>query len=345
MKVLHVLASNQFSGAENVACQIIHMFKNEIDMAYCSPQGNIAQKLQENNMTYFPLQKLNTKNLNKILQTYQPNVIHAHDIKAVIFAIKASKGKVPVIGHVHGNDFAMRKFSLKSVLFQLHAKKCKHIFWVSNSCLKEYKFYNKIKDKSSVLYNIVNVQNIQNSVLNADKKYDIIYLGRLTYPKNPLRLLEIAKDLANVKPNFTMAVVGDGVLRPEFEEKLAEYHLQNNVKMLGFVSNPYQILAQSKVMLMSSIYEGTPMCALEAISLGVPIVSTPTDGMKDIIRNDIGVLYQTNQEAVSALSHYIMLHKNEYKQVQDNINKFSEEYNNISTYKSKVLCQYATSNK
>ena len=345
MKVLHVLASNQFSGAENVACQIIHMFKNEIDMAYCSPQGSIAQKLQENNITYFPLQKLNAKNLNKILQTYQPNVIHAHDIKAVIFAVMASKGKIPVIGHVHVNNDDMKKTTFKSCLFQIFAKKCKHIFWVSNSCLKEYKFYNKIKDKSSVLYNIVNVQNIQNSVSSHEKTYDIIYLGRLTKQKNPLRLLEIAKDLAKVNPDFNMTVVGDGDLRAEFEAKLKEYQLQNNVKMLGFVSNPYQILAQSKVMLMSSIYEGTPMCALEAISLGVPIVSTPTDGMKDIICNDIGVLYQTNQEAVSALSHYIMLHKNEYKQVQNNINKFAEEYNNIPIYKSKVLCQYATPNK
>lgn len=340
MKVLHVLASNQFSGAENVACQIIHMFKNEIDMAYCSPQGNIAQKLQENNMTYFPLQKLNTKNLNKILQTYQPNVIHAHDIKAVIFAIKASKGKVLVIGHVHGNDFAMRKFSLKSVLFQLHAKKCKHIFWVSNSCLKEYKFYNKIKDKSSVLYNIVNVQNIQNSVLNADKKYDIIYLGRLTYPKNPLRLLEIAKDLAKVKPNFKMAVVGDGDLRAEFEAKLKEYQLQNNVKMLGFVANPYQILAQSKVMLMSSVYEGTPMCALEAMSLGVPIVSTPTDGMKDIISEEVGKLYNTNEEALVDLKYFIEMSDNNYKLLQDKIIQIATEYNDVMKYKQKLLQKY-----
>lgn len=340
MKVLHVLASNQFSGAENVACQIIHMFKNEIDMAYCSPQGNIAQKLQENNMTYFPLQKLNTKNLNKILQTYQPNVIHAHDIKAVIFAIKASKGKVPVIGHVHGNDFAMRKLSLKSALFQIYAKKCKHVFWVSNSCLKEYKFYSKIKNKSSILYNIVNVQNIQNSVLEKSKIYDIIYLGRLTYPKNPLRLLEIAQGLAKVKPNFKMAVVGDGDLRAEFEAKLKEYQLQNNVKMLGFVANPYHILAQSKVMLMSSAYEGTPMCALEAMSLGVPIVSTPTDGMKDIISEEVGKLYNTNEEALVDLKYFIEMSDDNYKLLQDKIIQTATEYNDVMKYKQKLLQKY-----
>ena len=52
------------------------------------------------------------------------------------------------------------------------------------------------------------------------------------------------------------------------------------------MSNPLKILYDSKVMVMSSRWEGTPMCALEAMSLGVPIVSTPVDGLKDIVIND-----------------------------------------------------------
>ena len=47
MKVLHILASNRFSGAENVVCQIVDMFKGEIEMAYCSPDGDIRNSLKE----------------------------------------------------------------------------------------------------------------------------------------------------------------------------------------------------------------------------------------------------------------------------------------------------------
>ena len=47
MRVLHVLASNKYSGAENVACQIIKMFDGEVEMAYCSPDGEIAKSLHE----------------------------------------------------------------------------------------------------------------------------------------------------------------------------------------------------------------------------------------------------------------------------------------------------------
>ncbi|MFR5984224.1 MAG: hypothetical protein ACLUG3_01310 [Bacilli bacterium] len=49
MKVMHLLATDSFSGAENVVCQIIDMYKNNenIDMIYCSPNGKIKDKLVE----------------------------------------------------------------------------------------------------------------------------------------------------------------------------------------------------------------------------------------------------------------------------------------------------------
>ena len=47
MKVLHLLASNKYSGAENVVCQIIKMFNNSVEMVYCSVDGPIAQTLKD----------------------------------------------------------------------------------------------------------------------------------------------------------------------------------------------------------------------------------------------------------------------------------------------------------
>ena len=45
MKVLHVLNSRIYSGAEKVACQIIKSFRGEIDMVYCSPQSDIVAQM------------------------------------------------------------------------------------------------------------------------------------------------------------------------------------------------------------------------------------------------------------------------------------------------------------
>ena len=69
MRVLHVLSSNMFSGAENVVCQIIDMFKDEIEMAYCSPNGDIKNSLAERNVQFIPVDKLNLKNLKKVISS------------------------------------------------------------------------------------------------------------------------------------------------------------------------------------------------------------------------------------------------------------------------------------
>ena len=59
MKILHVLNSRIYSGAEKVVCQIIQSFRGEIDMVYTSPDSDIVrQMLAEQNVTYLPMKTM-----------------------------------------------------------------------------------------------------------------------------------------------------------------------------------------------------------------------------------------------------------------------------------------------
>lgn len=346
MKVLHILASNIFSGAENVVCQIVDMFKSEIEMAYCSPDGDIKNSLNERGIKFLPIDKLNIKNLKKVVNEYQPDIIHAHDLKAIVMVSFLSK-KYKKIGHIHGNDKTkMNKMSLKSLSLKFVAKKYNHIFWVSNSCLDEYKYRKSLPNNNSILYNIISVDNLYNKVTQDSKQYDydIVYLGRLSYEKNCLRLLEIAKELKQKGQKFKFAIIGAGDKEQELKDYIANNHLENEVEMLGYMRNGYKIVSQAKVMLMTSLYEGTPMCALESLALGVPIVSTKTDGLVDLIKDDYnGYLYDTNLEAVSAI---VKILNNEDLRLQLNANckQFSQKYNDIETYKDKLRKVYNSKN-
>ena len=341
MKVLHVLSSNKYSGAENVVCQIIDMF-DDVEMVYCSPDGDIRNTLKEKNIPFISINKLSVKELKRVVEEYHPDVVHAHDMKAMLYVSLLSK-KLRKVGHIHGNDITkMGKFSLKSVLMRFVGKKFDHIFWVSNSCLEQFKFKKALTENSSILYNIINEDNLKALVEKDENNYnyDVIYLGRLTYPKHPERLIQIAKRLKLKNPNFKMAVIGDGDLAENVKELIRTEQLENNVFCLGFMRNAYKLLSQSKLMLMTSRFEGTPMVALEALCLGVPIVSTKTDGMVDLIVNGKnGFLYDTDEEAVKYINQ-ILTDNDMLKKMKQQCVEFSNEYNNIEKYKKEILKSY-----
>lgn len=304
MKVLHLLQSNHFSGAENVVCQIIGMVKDDpnIEMLYCSRDGQIREALAERNISFAPIAELSVKELKRVIRDQRPDIIHAHDMRASFIAALSS-GKIPLVSHIHNNSFDSRGLSIKSILYLFAAIKAKHIFWVSQSAFNGYAFHKLFHKKSSVLYNIIDTDALYER-MNADRNtydYDIIYVGRLTYPKNPQRLMFVFQKIVEHLPNVKIAVVGSGDLEDETKKLCKELDLQTNVEFLGFQSNPLKMLHDSKVMIMTSRWEGTPMCALEAMALGVPIVSTPTDGLKDLVINgETGYLCEEDELLASA---------------------------------------------
>ena len=84
MKVIHVLNSNRYSGAENVAITIIKELNNEMDCLYACPRGPIEEILKKENIKYIPIKKLSIREINKVIKEYNPDIIHAHDFRASI---------------------------------------------------------------------------------------------------------------------------------------------------------------------------------------------------------------------------------------------------------------------
>lgn len=340
-KVLHLLNTNRFSGAENVVCTIIKNMSDEYDMIYCSPDGPISTKLEEEGIEFYSIKKLSFFEVKRAIEIIKPDIIHAHDNRATVVASFFSS-KIKVISHIHGNNVIMNGLNLKSWLFNLCSKRINDIIWVSDSSFDGYYFKNNVINKSTVLYNVIDKNEIikKSNLYDCKKEYDLIFLGRLGYPKNPERLIEIVKLLKEKIKNISVAIVGDGNDRENVEKLIKEFNLKKNVKLYGFQSNPYPILKKSKILIMTSIYEGTPMCALEAQALGKPIVATPVDGLKKIVKNNYnGFLSNDNDEMVDFIVDLI----NNQKKL-DGVSKNScEVFNKISNlleYKKNIRKRY-----
>ena len=334
-KILHLISHDKFSGAENVACQIINnMNKEEYQSVYCAPIGDNKKQLDDRNVEYVKLDKFNYFNVKKAVEEFKPDVIHAHDVIASIMASRFYK-KSKIISQIHGNHENMRKFTLKTFLYNLTTKKYDKIIWVSDSAKDSYYFNRNIQgDKSIVLYNTISSEDILKKA-NEDKndyKFDVIYLGRIAYPKDPLRLIEIINIIKQKYTNIKVAIVGDGQDRKIVEEKIRELGLEENIVLFGNMLNPYKVLKSSKVMILTSIYEGTPMCALEAIACNVPGVSTRVDGLIKIIKQgELGYLSNDNEELAEKIV-YILENEKERKRLSKNIEKANKYINNMEKY-------------
>ena len=285
MKVLHVLNSRIYSGAEKVVCQIIKSFRGEIEMVYTSPESEIvAQMLAEQNVTYLPMKNMSVSELSRVIREQKPDLIHAHDMRAGFFSALCC-GKIPLVSHIHNNAYDARGLSPKTVGYLLAGFKAKRILWVSQSSFDGYAFHKLFAKKSSVLYNIIDTQQISDKKAQDSNTYDydMIYVGRLTFQKDPQRLMRLCARLKKDKPDLKAAIVGTGELLEEAQALCESLNIQENVHFLGFQSNPIKMVADSRAMILTSRWEGTPMCALEAMYLGTPVVSTPSDGMKDLL--------------------------------------------------------------
>ena len=342
MKVMHVLNSRIYSGAEKVVCQIIHAFQGEVEMVYCSPESDIVRKMVEaQGVTYLPMKTMSVSELSRVIREQKPDLIHAHDMRAGFFSALCC-GNIPLVSHIHNNAYDARGLSPKTVGYLLAGFRAKHIFWVSQSSFDGYAFHKLFAKKSSVLYNVIDTDEIYTKLSQDSNSYDydLIYVGRLTYQKNPQRLLRLCARLKESKPDLKVAIVGTGELEEELKTLCKELNLEDTVHFLGFQPNPIKMVAGSKAMILTSRWEGTPMCALEAMALGTPVVSTPSDGMKDLLTDGVsGYLTESDEQMAKDLLKIFT--QPEHRQLlAENARKKFDSLNDGEAYKRAIRTAY-----
>lgn len=301
MKVLHLLQSSQFSGAENVVCQIIDMFRNDkdIEMVYCSSDGPIRQTLDERRIRFVPLKKFSVIELKRAMKEEKPDLIHAHDFRASILSVAFSKN-IPVISHLHNNSPWLKKRGIKSILYAFTCRYYKKILTVSPSVFDEFVYGKKFKDKLTVIGNPVNTDLIRLRVNNTQTKkvYDLGFCGRLSIPKNPKGFINIVEKVRLHFLNVSSVMIGDGELKDEIVSFIKEKNLDGHIKLLGFLKEPYSIIQSCKILCVPSRWEGFGLVAVEALALGVPVVCSDVGGLPTIINDECGKVCVSEDEMV-----------------------------------------------
>lgn len=138
------------------------------------------------------------------------------------------------------------------------------------------------KRKTSVIYNFCDAEELsvraqQPSPWDADKVFHhpvVVTAGRLVPQKGHVHLLRAFAAFCDTDKDTTLIVLGDGPLKPELIHFAKRLDLDARVLFPGFQKNPMPCIVRADVFVLSSLQEGFPNALMEALCLGLPVIST-----------------------------------------------------------------------
>jgi glycosyltransferase involved in cell wall biosynthesis len=145
--------------------------------------------------------------------------------------------------------------------------------------------------KCVTILNPVDIDHIRNAAeisdgadhVDSSSRY-ICAIVRLEEQKRPADLLYVLDVVRKTHEDVKLIVYGEGTQRTKLEELARLLNLTKHVKFAGKVKNPYHVLRRSKLLLLTSSYEGFGMVLVEALALGVAVVSSElNDGPRQIL--------------------------------------------------------------
>lgn len=216
--------------------------------------------------------------------TNKPDIVHVHMsykgsfYRASIIQRLSKKFGIKTIIHLHGSTFKDWFDSIDKA----EQDKVKYLFESANATIvlgdKWYKIVRDIAPKANltILNNAVHIS--EKNASWDDNCFKVLFMGVLIERKGVSDLIEAAKILKeqNRLGNIRIVIAGTGSDEDFLKKKVSDYCLENFVEFAGWVSGDLKekYYLDSQMLVLPSYNEGLPVAILEAMSYGMPIIST-----------------------------------------------------------------------
>lgn len=189
-----------------------------------------------------------------------------------------------------------------------------------------------LKELFCITKNVVKISNsvdsdkiklLSKEAVDIPEKKIFTTLGRIDYNKNQILLLKAAKELKKQRNDFMIYILGDGDYRPRLEKYIKDNRLDENVKIIGFVENPYPYVKSSIATVLTSLSEGFSLALVESVMLNTPIISTDVGVARELIENyNCGTIIDYDEKE---LSQVLLKYLNRYDGYKETFN-IDDEY-------------------
>lgn len=254
--------------------------------------------------------------IRRMIEQIKPDVLVSFTLETTIptfFAVPAHRAK-PITWIISEDSNTARAAALTSraalsvkmvqALLGKIYQKAHRISCVSNSVANSVReVYRVDRARLDCLPNPVDIARVRKAIRTPSNPAGgsdyILAVGRLV----PVKQFDLSvRAFAEVRKHRRIKLVLLGV-GPERERlsSLAEAHgVAHDVLFLGFVSNPWSIMACAKLLLLTSKLEGFGNVIVESMAAGCPVIATRCGGPEDIIRNrENGILVEQDMAEIA----------------------------------------------
>lgn len=357
IKVLHITQATIGGTLEYLKLFFNNIDKNNYEVALiCPSYGPMKEEIEKLGIKVYVVEmsrEINVKNdirsffeLKKMIKKLNPDIVHLHSSKAGVLGKLASYlNKKPCVYNAHGwafsMDVSMKKKKVYAAIERYTSVFCSKIVNISNYEYKLAKEYNiASEDKMVTIHNGIDINKFNNfkydrskilEELNIpDDSFIVGMVARISEQKDPIKFVEVAKDLCSKLDNAYFILVGDGELKKDIELMIKKHNIESKVKITGWVNDVNKYISVFDVAILTSKWEGFGLVLTEYMAASKPIVASNVGGIPELIEDGYnGFLVNIDckdefVEDILELNSNIEL-RNLY--IQNSLNKLENKFN------------------
>ncbi|MDO9583008.1 MAG: glycosyltransferase [Desulfomicrobium sp.] len=300
MRILQVIYCFGIGGSESVARDIaLNMTEGcTHGVAALEHDGPLRQVLEAGQVATFLIDKKPTERFSPMLRLwramrqFKPDVVHTHHLYELFYAWPGALLSRTHIVHTEHEYFSLISSKACFRLRQL-SRFCSAVTGVNEETSAFLR--DKVGIPAHKVHTVVNgIDLARFQQTGLDRKAlglsedDLVagIVARLHPVKDHAMLLNAFRLVADQEPRAKLLIIGDGTERGKLEQQADQLGLGGHVRFLGARSDVPDILQCLDVFVLSSKEEGLPLCILEAMAAGLPVVATNVGGIPSVVRPD-----------------------------------------------------------
>lgn len=293
MKILHVITSLLYGGAEKIVADICPIIRNnghQVEvLAFNGAEPNFKSLLEDNGIKVYTFGiNANVYNptfilrLAKMMKSY--DIIHTHNTSPQFFAALGSliNFKCKFVTTEHNSYNSRRSLPVFKHIDRWMYSRYQSIICISDQAESNIREYLPKTMGICTIYNGVDVAKFHYAKpiegMHKEGKIVVVMVAGFRPQKDQDTLIKAFHSLDENK--FELWIVGDGERRDELESCAAG---KQNIKFLGVRSDIPEILHSADIVVMSSHYEGLSLSSVEGMSVGKPFIASDVDGLREVV--------------------------------------------------------------